>query len=301
MLILLWLGLVRVMMMALKRYSDRTHPEQLMTEEHNNTPQFLRDLPPQFEPLRSFLTNLLPYIKITEEDVGRLNSDLTGDPLALWQSKLGGNPYLPQGTSYPVDRETGEMMMFLMQVNCAELPQIPGFNLPQQGILEFYSGLDVPMCELSPEKHRILYFPEVFQDKSKLVTDFSFTQSIRENHEWYEQIYALEFSVERDLFWEDRYSDEQLNIPDDLMEMAEDFNTWLSDYDDENKTTGLGNKLGGYVSLDSCEVDIEGAKGRLLLQLKHPFNSDDHFYFFIEDSDLINLDFSKVGSCFWRM
>ncbi|MEA5574309.1 YwqG family protein [Calothrix sp. UHCC 0171] len=274
-----------------------------MLEEDMNTPQFLRDLPPQFEPLRSFLpTDLLPYIKIIEEAVGNLNFDFAGDPLELWQSKIGGYPYLPKGTSYPVDRETGEMMMFLMQVNCAELPQIDGLPLPQHGILQFYLGLDVPMCALSPEKHRILYFPEISHDKSNLVTDFSFTKSIRESHEWYEQVYALKFSAEQDSFWEARYWDEQISIPDDLMELSEDFNSWISDYNDENQTASIGNKLGGYVeSLPSEEVDMEGIKGRLLLELQHEFNSDDHFYFFIEDSDLVNLDFSKVGSCFWRM
>ena len=284
--------------------------EIVMTEEHRNIPQFLHDLPPQFEPLRSLLTtNSLPYIKITEEAVGNLNSDLTGDPLELWQSKIGGHPYLPKGTSYPVDRETGEMMMFLMQVNCADLPQVDGLPLPQRGILQFYVGLDVSMCELSPEKHRVIYFPEVSQDKSNLVVDFSFTASIRDSHEWYEEIYALEFSAQQDLFWEDRYFARQLNIPADLMQLCDEFVSWISEYDvswiseydDEHKTASLDNKLGGYIYLDSCEVDIEGVKGRLLLELQHEFNSDDHFYFFIEESDLVALDFDNVGSCFWRM
>jgi len=102
-----------------------------------DTPPLLRNLPNQFEPLRPFLeSNLQPYAKIHfGEVVEWLESAWDGDPLEPWQSKIGGYPYLFQGTAYPTDRETGEMMMFLMQINCADLPIIDGFALPRQGIL----------------------------------------------------------------------------------------------------------------------------------------------------------------------
>ncbi|GAB4467354.1 MAG: hypothetical protein OHK0037_24070 [Elainellaceae cyanobacterium] len=62
------------------------------------------------------------------------------DLLEPWQSKIGGFPYLPKETSYPSDRETGEMMMFLMQNNCADLPSSNGLALPRRGILQFYDA-----------------------------------------------------------------------------------------------------------------------------------------------------------------
>lgn len=273
-------------------------------------PQLLSDLPPEFEPLRSLLeANLLPYLKMIPESAGHLNSagypisDWSGDPLELWQSKIGGHPYLPKGTSYPIDRETGEQMMFLMQVNCADLPSIDGFALPRQGILQFYVGLDVAMCELSPEQHRILYFPEVSQDKNNLVTDFSFLARTSSHLEWYDDVYALRFSLQQDVFWVARQSlNEPFDIPEDLTALCKEFNEWMSDYDLDNDFVDRRiSKLGGYVELHSyVDETIEGAKGRLLLELQHPFASDDHFYFFIEDSDLINSDFSKVESYFLR-
>lgn len=66
-----------------------------MTEEMD-APQFLQDLPPQFEPLRSFLeANLQPYIKIKAgEAVGsscvirqhrKLAPGLTQTPDRKWQ------------------------------------------------------------------------------------------------------------------------------------------------------------------------------------------------------------------------
>ncbi|QIR36159.1 DUF1963 domain-containing protein [Tolypothrix sp. PCC 7910] len=280
-----------------------------MIDNTTDTLQLLRDLPPEFEPLRSLLAaNMSPYIKIIEEQAGHLNSagypnfDWGGDPLELWQSKIGGHPYLPKGTSYPVDGETGEMMMFLMQVNCADLPIIEGFALPRQGILQFYSGLDVPMCELSPEKHHILYFPEIDQDKNNLVTDFSFLASASKQFEWYDDVYALRFSLQQDVFWQAKSSYEPLNIPEDLTDLSREFDEWIRDYElDNNIMEQRGNKLGGYVEMHSyVEETIQEPQGRLLLELQHPSESDDNFYFFVEDGDLINLDFSKVESYFFR-
>ncbi|MBE9182976.1 DUF1963 domain-containing protein [Oculatella sp. LEGE 06141] len=262
-----------------------------------NTPPLLRDLPSQFEPLSPFLeSNLQPYIKIhVEEEVKWLESDWNGDPLEFCQSKVGGHPYLPKGTRYPSDRQTNEMMMFLMQVNCADLPIIDRFPLPRQGILQFYSGLNVSMCTLSPERHRILYFPEIIQDTNELVTDFSFLADSASDWEGYECIYPLTFSAQHDVFWSSREQlDEPLEIPDELAQLGEEFDEWIADYEFD-QVRQRENKLGGYVELHSEVGEVlEGAKGRLLLEFNHEFNSDDHFYFFIEDIDLANLDFRIV-------
>ncbi|BAZ38038.1 hypothetical protein NIES4101_39730 [Calothrix sp. NIES-4101] len=79
-----------------------------------DTPFLLRDFPSQFEPLQAFLeSNLQPYIKIhVGEELQWLDAPWEAEPSEPWQSKIGGYPYLPQGTDYPSDRKTGEMMMF---------------------------------------------------------------------------------------------------------------------------------------------------------------------------------------------
>jgi len=284
----------------------------LPPQEITDMPAFLENLPPQFEPLRLFLeANLVPYIKFTATDAGHLNSasfrgpaDWSGDPLELWQSKIGGHPYLPKGTSYPTDAETGEMMMFLMQINCADLPVIESLNLPRQGLLQFYIGLDVPMSTLSPEQHRVLYYPDVSKDKNDLITDFSFLAEPASSLEWYDDVYALNFSVQRDVFWNARRQlDESFEMPEALTELGEDFTEWISDYEDEcTLRHGRINKLGGYPELHSyVDETIEGFRGRLLLELQHPFDIDNNFYFFIEDLDLANLNLSNVESYFVRV
>ncbi|TVP64610.1 MAG: DUF1963 domain-containing protein [Nodularia sp. (in: Bacteria)] len=43
--------------------------------------------------------------------------DANGDPLTLWQSKIGGNPYFPKDMEYPIDRTDGLAMPLLIQIN----------------------------------------------------------------------------------------------------------------------------------------------------------------------------------------
>ncbi|YAF94478.1 MAG: DUF1963 domain-containing protein [Nodularia sp. CChRGM 3473] len=264
-------------------------------------PQFLRDLPAKFKPMKAFIeANLQPYIKINAgEQVGEMNTlsyaNAKGDPLTLWQSKISGNPYFPKNLDYPIDRVTGLAMPLLIQINCADVPQIARFDFPQQGILQFYLGFEPADACLNPDKYRMLYFSEISENENDLITDFSFIENIGTIREFHGDVYPLSFSVNHDLFWESRYAYEQdIEIPEELAELCEDFDEWIADYDYENDTGIRGGKLGGYVDFHSDANEIaESAKGRLLLEFKHPFHGES-FYLFIEDSQLSNRDFNDV-------
>jgi len=265
--------------------------------EVSELPQRWHDLPSQFEPLRPFLeANLQAYIKIqVEEEVQWLEGAWVQDPLDPWQSKIGGYPYLPKGVAYPSDCTNGSLMMFLMQINCADLPIIDGLPLPRQGILQFYSGLDVPMSVLSPEQHRIRYFPEISQNRNDLITDFSLLSEFAKWQEWYQEIYPLTFAAQQDVFRVDRRGYiNRFGVPQELKSLCDEFHTWLDEKSDRGD-----NKIGGEVEPNAWET-VEQAQGVLLLELNHPDACDDYFYFFIEASDLANLDFSKVESYFRR-
>jgi uncharacterized protein YwqG len=276
-------------------------------------PEFLRELPSQFEPFRPFLeANLVPYIQFQAtqaqpQNIATISTSWCHDPLELWQSKIGGYPYLPKGMAYPADRQTGQLMMFLMQINCADLPTISNLNLPKQGLLQFYVGLNVCMCELSPEQHRVLYIPEVSYDTNDLITDFRFLEEPARTLEWYEDVYTLDFSTQQDVFWVAREQlDDEFEIPEALEALYENFDEWISDYEDRCSLSapsqgGRQNKIGGYPELHSTVEDtIEGASGHLLLELQHEFNCDDNFYFFIEDVDLASRNFDRIESYFLR-
>jgi len=258
-------------------------------------PPCLRDLPPQFEPLRSLLQqNLVPYIKIEVGEAAgsmdRLNGG-TGDPLTVWQSKIGGNPYFPKNAEYPRDG-TGQAMPLLMQINCADVPPIAGFDLPRVGMLQFYLGGPANVAESTPDAYRVLYFPEVSTDIKDLITDFSFIENFDNIREAYPEVYPVTFAIKHDLFG-DSWQFESQGIPAELKGLYQEFEQWLWNYLLDTNTGTRSPKLGGYVDNHANEI-ADSANGRLLLELEHPSCCDDSFLFFIPDEQLRDRNFSDV-------
>ncbi len=96
----------------------------------------------------------------------------------VFDSKLGGVPYLPKGFPYPTVKEgefRGRPLKFLAQLNFGTLPSIPDF--PEKGILQFYcscDGDDVIGLEYDPpfnqNCYRVIYHENVITDEAKLVS-----------------------------------------------------------------------------------------------------------------------------------
>ena len=57
-----------------------------------------------------------------------------GQPTRATQSYVGGCPFLPEGVSWPT--YDGDVMSFLVQVDFAEVPALPGF--PSSGLLQWF-------------------------------------------------------------------------------------------------------------------------------------------------------------------
>lgn len=57
----------------------------------------------------------------------------------IFESKVGGTPYLPREIEWPLDAK-GMGMELLAQVNCAALEGLPDF--PHTGLLQFFTALD---------------------------------------------------------------------------------------------------------------------------------------------------------------
>lgn len=88
------------------------------------------------------LPNILhPYLdKISATILPTVTLQLrSNDALTVWQSKIGGEPYLPLDTAYPLD-SNGNPLALLAQFNFAEIPSLP--NFPDKGILQFYIAAD---------------------------------------------------------------------------------------------------------------------------------------------------------------
>ena len=61
-----------------------------------------------------------------------------GEP-GIFESKVGGTPYLPRDMAWPLDSK-GIGMELLAQVDCTGLEGLPDF--PHRGLLQFFFGLD---------------------------------------------------------------------------------------------------------------------------------------------------------------
>lgn len=94
----------------------------------------------------------------------------------VFDSKLGGVPYLPKGMEYPTVREgelAGRPLFLLAQLNFETLPKIAGF--PTKGILQFFAGCmddDVYGMDFdngfNQNGFRVIYHENVITDESAL-------------------------------------------------------------------------------------------------------------------------------------
>ncbi|WP_047309752.1 DUF1963 domain-containing protein [Rhodopseudomonas palustris] len=75
-------------------------------------------------------------------------------------SRLGGMPCAPPGWQWPV--AATEPMLFIGQINCADLRGLPGVEaLPSQGLLSCFGDHDTVMgCLLTGEGGALYYWPE---------------------------------------------------------------------------------------------------------------------------------------------
>jgi len=260
-------------------------------------PPVFNDLPPEFAAFRPALEqNLKPYIQVSETLVGAPANQISSGALTRWQSKIGGTPYFPKYLDYPIDPNTGEPLILLTQINCADVPAIAGFDFPETGILQIYFG-GIQFADVAiDQSFKVLYFPEVFGDEAALITDFSFLGELdRSWRQDYPELYRLDFSASRDLFWFSRYHHDDIQVPPDQTDLCDAFYDWLSDYYYTNGTDQLGSKLGGHPDLHGEVNEIEDdTDGRLLLELSRFAGQDDYLLFFIQDEALKTRNFDAV-------
>ena len=220
--------------------------------------------------------------------------------LPLWQSKVGGSPYLPIGKNYPVN-ENGKPLALLIQINFEEIPPLEGY--PEKGILQFFvdaqdelRGLD---CEnlLRQKGCRILEHNEVMQDNNLLQQDFP---KIKEEDFYLPYDYGAKFSIAFEK--KEQYigiSDYRFGeiIPNWFVN--EELREILYDIDELNI---MGHHIGGYPYFTQFDLRDSGNIPKdyeLLLQL----DSDEYLMwgdmgvsnFFIHPEDLKKADFSRVA------
>lgn len=250
-------------------------------------------------------------IELTRQDKG----------LTLWQSKVGGDPYLPKGADYPRHPD-GHALTLLAQINFAEVPKLPDF--PEKGILQFFiDGTDEEYYGMNWDNRReqtsfrVVYYADVSENIDDLVTDFSpYAVKIYEYGLPFKGQYAMAFALQ-----EQFVPSGDVGIDNQLVELLNNDEF----YDAYTKSiSSKGHRVGGYpwftqddpryyferweyYSFGSSENSPNNEKVLeeyvLLFQLDSEWNDNEDIImwgdagvanFFIHPDDLKNLDFSKV-------
>ncbi len=98
---------------------------------------------------------------------------------SVFDSKLGGTPYMPKGFAYPVGTSgsyAGKPLKFLAQLNFGALPHIQDF--PEEGILQFFCSCDCNESvygldfndPCSQNGFKVIYHENVITDRSALMS-----------------------------------------------------------------------------------------------------------------------------------
>lgn len=99
---------------------------------------------PQLSPEdRDKLDRILDKVNEKIPPVDTIRLRVSRGNATVFDSKMGGVPYLPKGMKYPTvhsGKNKGKPLYFLAQLNFGKLPRIDGF--PTEGILQFYAGFD---------------------------------------------------------------------------------------------------------------------------------------------------------------
>ncbi|GJM31508.1 MAG: hypothetical protein DHS20C18_05090 [Saprospiraceae bacterium] len=217
-----------------------------------------------------------------------------------WQSKFGGNPYLPKGTEFPRDPE-GRHLFFLAQINFEEVPEFAPF--PAKGMLQFYIADDElfgqnPDQPKEQHRFRVLYFPETITDTSQLQSDFSFLPEYGELPVYPGQSYGMIFEMSREIVPFTDYQFAHHFSEDFFAQFGEKQWEVLGLYQEE--VSSEGHKIGGYAHF--AQEDFRSPENPLVLlfqmdtdvEMESMWGDMGTANFFIDEADLKQLDFSKV-------
>lgn len=118
---------------------------------------------------QAYRTNIIDSAKLSVRFRLEPNDELTP-----WDSKVGGQPYLPLDMAYPTNNH-GEPLFLLAQINFAQLPKLP--NYPDTGILQiFIASDDLYGADFEQPQNQngfcMIYHKTVITDPNQLQHDF---------------------------------------------------------------------------------------------------------------------------------
>ncbi len=234
---------------------------------------------------------------------------LTSAKHTVYDSKVGGVPYNPEGFNYPTTKE-GKPMRLLAQINLDEMPALPHF--PTTGMLQFYLQSDNGGIYNAEQEYSVIYHEVI--DKSVTqqplakdvysdFTDFPF-------HDDFCRKIEFEQKAEILIYGDDEFNDvfekafkEVLNeniTYDELYEKDQQSFERIMNANCTYDCRIAGSADFAQEHLDTAEKNIQ------LFQLNSPFFNDDEYinwgddglcHFFIKQDDLVNKKFDDILFC----
>lgn len=222
---------------------------------------------------------------------------------SLYDSKFGGDPYLPNTRHYPKD-SSGQYMKLLAQINCRDF-QLSLF--PTEGMLQFFIPSTTEFhCyesheEIWQQNFKVRYY-EKLVPAEQLTTDFSFINAHNPMQFPIQQELKLHFEVEEEIvsIMDYRFYD-TFDTPLSLLFNGDGNNL----YDIYMKHfLGQGHKVGGYpyFTKQDPRQRFPFLKKYDVLLLQIESNDEDGIMwgdcgvanFFINRDDLLRRDFSDI-------
>ena len=215
-------------------------------------------------------------------------------PDRAWNSKIGGAPFMPKGSTFPVDKN-GKPMYFLAQINLSEFENVADF--PTTGMLYFFLSENAMYDQESTNNVAVIHLEVGSTDELESITN--------EEEITYED---LPFNIATAYVLTPSKSIEIAPLSDIAFDGKMGYEFWRSygeeEYDIRDKysaaVSAAGHKMGGYAHFAQEDPRSPDHNEVLLLQL----DSDDKIgmkwgdmgvaHFFINRDDLEKRDFSKV-------
>lgn len=252
---------------------------------------FQFSLPAAMEPFREkLLQTKKPFIRIKSQAARATKP---------WESKVGGQPYLPKKMAWPCAPD-GRELFFLAQINFSELPALHPF--PKSGIVQFFIhdddlyGMDFDDGE-NPDTFRVLFHEEVLEDEAALQAS-ALLREYDELPHHPDESYPLKFELQEGVvpvtdyqFYEHFGGDFFRQFGANEWDVMDAFGKALRPE---------GHHLGGYAYFTQDDPRRPEDPMLLLLQLDSDENMDLMWgdmgvgHFFIREKDLLARDFSKV-------
>jgi Uncharacterized protein conserved in bacteria len=254
----------------------------------------------------------LPEDGLDMEADNSLTISFVKDICSVFDSKIGGMPYLPKESAYPMDHRDGRTdkpLAFLCQINLETMPPLEHF--PNIGMLQFYIGtdtlygLDLKHPTLQ-NGFRVIYYPSLLP-----MDDLQMSLPIEVEFDGeppYQNELRMEFTPAVSVIgWQDfRYDDYLLKA----YQKQNPFTTSVDDIPDDLRDRmealcdASGSRISGFplfTQADPRQTDTSsGEYTSLLIQLDTDtqngvrWGDDGVCQFFICPKDLEHRDFSHV-------